>query len=64
MGIVSQKCYLLQEGKAIGGNGWKLLYDHIEGFDYTEGFVYDLDVTILEIGNPPQDTSELKYILN
>ena len=64
MGILPQKCYLIQEGKAIGGNGWQLFYDPIEGFDYTEGFVYDLDVTILEIENPPQDTSGLRYILN
>jgi|TARA_A200000159_G_scaffold44850_1_gene41090 hypothetical protein len=33
MGIVPQKCYLIQEGKAIGGNGWQLFYDTIEGFD-------------------------------
>lgn len=63
-GVIIQKCYLIQEGEAIGGNGWQLLYDPIEGFDYVEGYIYDLDVTVSEVEDPPMDTSGLKYVLN
>jgi hypothetical protein len=55
---------LIQEDEAIEGNGWQLLYDPIEGFEYFEGYIYDLDVTVSEVEDPPMDTSALKYVLN
>jgi|TARA_B110000285_G_scaffold185695_1_gene210736 hypothetical protein len=63
-GIILQQCYLIQENDNIGGNDWQLFYDLIEGFDYVPGYIYDLDVSINEVDDPPADTSSLRYTLN
>ena len=63
-GIILQQCYLIQENDNIGGNNWQLFYELIEGFDYVPGYIYDLDVTIDEVNDPPADASSLKYTLN
>lgn len=54
---------LVQEGNEIGDDDWSYFYDEIEGFDYTPGFVYDLQVRKKKVKNPPQDASSTKYIL-
>jgi len=63
-GIILQQCYLVQEGDAIGGTNWELFYDPILGFEFEAGYVYDLDVTVTKVDNPPADASSLKYSLN
>lgn len=63
-GIILQQCYLIQENDNIGGDNWQLFYDLIEGFDYVSGYIYDLDVTINKVDDPPANASSLKYTLN
>ena len=63
-GIILQQFYLVQEGDAIGGTNWELFYDPILGFEFEAGYVYDLDVTVTKVDNPPADASSLKYSLN
>ncbi len=42
---------------------WQLFYDNIEGFDFTPGQFYKLDVAITRRSNPPADASGLHYKL-
>jgi hypothetical protein len=41
----------------------KFFYDDIEGFDYEEGYTYEIKVKKTEIENPPMDGSSIKYEL-
>jgi len=56
-------CLLVQKGNQIGTEQWDYFYDSIEGFEYEEGFQYDLDVLINAIENPPADASSIRYQL-
>ena len=62
-GLIEMQCLLVQEGDQIGTDRWEIFYTTIDGFDYEEGFLYDLDVKITEIENPPADASSLRYEL-
>ena len=62
-GLIEMQCLLVQEGDQIGTDGWEFFYTTIDGFAYEEGFLYDLDVKITEIENPPADASSLRYEL-
>lgn len=42
---------------------WQFFYNHIEGFEYEEGYRYTLLVERLEVKDPPQGGSSLKYVL-
>lgn len=42
----ARKCYLVQKGASIGMENWEVLQQPIEGFDYEEGYVYDLIVKV------------------
>ena len=55
--------YLVQEDDEIGHSDWNYFYDKIEGFDYEQGFVYNIRARKLNIENPPADASSTKYIL-
>ncbi len=59
-GIAPQKCMLYKENIA---NDWTYFYDNIEGFDYEEGYTYELEVVVNQIENPPADGSSLHYTL-
>ncbi|WP_424493493.1 DUF4377 domain-containing protein [Salinimicrobium sp. GXAS 041] len=65
IGEMEGECLLVQEGNAIGTDDWELFYykDDIEGFDYEEGYIYDLIVEKSEIENPPMDASSVNYKL-
>ncbi len=45
------------------GRGAELFYDSIEGFDYSEGTSYVIDVQVVEVASPPADGSSLSYSL-
>lgn len=59
-GVMPQQCYLI---KLDGQQGWSYFYDSIEGFSYTPGYEYTLEVKVDSIANPPADRSSLKYTL-
>ena len=49
-----QMCLLIKENAE---DDWQLWYDAIEGFDYQEGFVYELLVEEQTVENPPAGAS-------
>lgn len=59
-GVAPQKCMMVMEKPE---DGYQLFYGNIEGFDFEEGFEYELLVRMEEIENPPADASSLKYTL-
>lgn len=59
-GVMPQKCYLI---KQEGQQDWNFFYDSIEGFSYTPGYEYTIEVKVDTIANPAADRSSLKYTL-
>lgn len=55
-----QKCMLVKENPQ---DEYQLFYDQIEGFDYEEGYEYELEVEAAQIENPPAGGSSLKWTL-
>lgn len=62
-GVSEMNCLLVQMGSDIGTDNWTYFYDAIEGFQYEEGYVYQLQVLKHQIGNPPADGSSVRYVL-
>jgi heat shock protein HslJ len=60
IGAAPQKCMLVRENPE---DPWKYFYDQIEGFQYAEGYLYELKVTEETAANPPADSSSLKLKL-
>ncbi|BDS10631.1 DUF4377 domain-containing protein [Aureispira anguillae] len=63
VGAFPQKCLLVQEGASIGTGDWQYFYSFIKGFEYEEGYVYDLLVKQTDIIDPPMDASSIDYEL-
>lgn len=59
-GVAPMEC--LQVAYSEGGEP-QLFYDAIEGFTFTEGTSYVLDVEVTEVADPPADGSSLAYRL-
>jgi heat shock protein HslJ len=59
-GVAEQKCMLIKDSPE---GEWSYFYDQIDGFDYEEGFEYQLRVEVHKVDNPPADASSVKYIL-
>ncbi len=59
-GAGPQKCMLVKESPAAD---YSLFYSQIEGFDYEQGYEYELVVEVTKVENPPADASSLKYSL-
>jgi len=59
-GVGPQTCMLVKENPE---DNWTYFYDQIEGFDYEEGFTYELLVDIIPVENPAADASSLRYEL-
>ena len=55
-----QKCMKIKYSQA---DDWQFFYSNIEGFDYEEGYRYTLLVEQLEVKDPPQGGSSIKYVL-
>jgi heat shock protein HslJ len=59
-GVAPQKCMLVKEDPQAE---YTLFYDPIEGFDYEEGYEYELRIKEETVENPPVDGSSLKWTL-
>ncbi len=59
-GVAPQQCMKYKENHS---DEWTYFYDTIEGFDYQEGYSYELEVVIAQVENPAADASSLKYSL-
>lgn len=62
-GLIKRQCLLIQKEEQIGTEEWEYFYDSIGGFEYEEGYRYDLDIKITQVVNPPADASSLRYEL-
>ena len=60
VGVGPRKC--LRVKRSPEGD-WQLFYESIAGFDYQEGYTYELLVHVRERPNPPADASSLVYEL-
>lgn len=60
MGVAPQLC--MQVATSPDGE-YLWFYDPIEGFTFTPGTSYVLDVTVAEVSDPPADASSLRYML-
>jgi len=55
-----QQCMLVKENL---NDEYSLFYDQIEGFDFEEGFEYELRVIEEPVDNPPAGGSSIRWIL-
>jgi len=62
-GATAQLVLLVQEGENIGTQNWEFLYSGIEGFEFENGYLYELSVRKKKVNNPPADGSSIRYIL-
>lgn len=60
IGEAPQRCMLVKEGTATD---WQYFYSHINGFDYTEGYEYVIDVKKAKVTNPAADASSIEYTM-
>jgi heat shock protein HslJ len=59
-GAGPQKCLLVKENPE---DEYSLFYDQIEGFDYEEGYEYELRVSEETLQDPPADASAIRWTL-
>jgi heat shock protein HslJ len=59
-GVARQMCYLLKN--SVNGE-WKNYHGEIEGFDYKEGYEYEILVRKQTIDNPPADAPSFNYVI-
>jgi len=60
VGVAPQKCMLVKENL---DDDYTLFYDKIKGFDYEEGYEYELVIKAERVENPPADASSIKWTL-
>lgn len=60
VGVAPQKCLLVREDPA---QEYTMFYDQIEGFEFEEGYTYELRVLKEPVANPPADASSIRWVL-
>lgn len=60
VGISPQKCMQVKENES---EEWRFFYDEIENFTFEEGYFHEIIVEIINVENPPADSSSKKYML-
>ena len=60
IGVGPQSCMLVKENPE---DEWTFFYDQIEGFEYEEGYTYELLVNQIPVENPAADASSIRYKL-
>lgn len=55
-----QECMLIRENEM---DSWQFWYSGIEGFEYEEGYLYDLLIEEQNVENPPAGGSSIKWVL-
>lgn len=66
-GVAPMECLQVQYGETIEPEAWQYFYDQIEGFDFEEGSVFQLEVAKterpLQGGQIPADAGKYQYRL-
>lgn len=60
IGVAPQKCYLI---KSHQYEDWRFWYSEIEGFEFEEGYAYELLVREVRVEDPPADAPAVKLEL-
>lgn len=60
VGVAPQQCLQV---KTTPDGEYQLFYDTIQGFEYEEGYEYEIVVSRTEVENPPADASKYQYSL-
>jgi hypothetical protein len=60
VGVAPMKCLQVRDTPEAE---WRMFYDQIQGFDYEEGYDYELRVRTEQVDNPPADASSIRWIL-
>ncbi|MFN2253943.1 MAG: META domain-containing protein, partial [Candidatus Promineifilaceae bacterium] len=60
VGVAPQQC---MQVKTNPDDDYGLFYDQIDGFEFEEGYEYELQVLVEPVQNPAQDASALKFTL-
>lgn len=60
VGTEPRSCLQIRENAT---DKWEFFYENIKGFEYQEGYRYQLQVRVTEQDNPPADASSLLYTL-
>ena len=55
-----QQCMLVKENPE---DEYQLFYDQIKGFNFEEGFEYEIEVEVQQVENPPAGASSLQWTL-
>lgn len=64
-GVAKTTCLNIQKKDSLDFDGkWETFYNHIEGFNYQPGKIYQISVKVDSVSNPPADGSSIKYTLN
>lgn len=61
-GFILQECLLIKEGAAIPNGRWSNFYEDIEGFTFTPGFIYDIEVEKIKRDPRLQDVGLYRYV--
>lgn len=59
-GVAPQQCMLVRTDP---NSDWEYFYDVIAGFEYEEGYTYEIEVNEFDVIDPPADGSSLRYEL-
>lgn len=63
-GVGKQQCIQVQKNDSLDPTGWRTFYSPIEGFEYEEGYIYQLRVAEQPRTEPvPADRSSIAYQL-
>jgi hypothetical protein len=66
-GVAPMECLQIQYGETVNPDGWQYFYDDIEGFEFEEGYLFQLDVEKserpLQDGQIPADAGKYQYKL-
>lgn len=60
VGSSPRKCLRVKDAEDAE---WSLFYSDIEGFEYEEGFLYELRVDVTPVESPPADVASLRFEL-
>ena len=60
IGVSPMQCMQVKESKE---QDWTLFYNHIQGFTFEPGYLYELKIAKFKVDNPPADAPNIRYEL-
>ena len=60
IGVGPMQCMQVKESKE---QDWTLFYNHIQGFTFEPGYLYELKIAKFKVDNAPADAPNIRYEL-